>query len=221
MLLWHNCLDNVITPIYLDHLAHLILSGTCHNLGWSCVIKSCHHLKNCHHLGWRRHHLGCDRDEKLYTVSHHLGRSPPSPPPGVISRENRFRTVRRRRKDMVVRLGWDAAMPSKMSTDQHLPSCGFSTTCDLAGDIFVERTELWPYLVSPDKYPGTACNIQAGDPAQWISNHSMNLAHSIAAMNAFFDVFVCISVLLCMLRTILCSGLSTYKSRLRPFISNY
>ena len=66
---------------------------------------------------------------------------------------------------MVVRLGWDAAMPSKMSTDQHLPSCGFSTTCDLAGDIFVERTELWPYLVSPDKYPGTACNIQAGRPS--------------------------------------------------------
>ena len=172
MLLWHNCLDNVITPIYLDHLAHLILSGTCHNLGWSCVIKSCHHLKNCHHLGWRCHHLGwrrhrlgCDRDEKLYTVSHHLGRSPPSLPPGEISRENRFRTVRQRHKDMVVRLGWDAAMPSKMSTDQHLPSCGFSTTCDLAGDIFVERTQLWPYLVSPDKYPGTACNIQAGRPS--------------------------------------------------------
>ena len=49
-------------------------------------------------------------------------------------------------------------MPSKMSTDQHLPSCGFSTACDLAGYIFVERAQLWPYLVSPDKYPGTACN---------------------------------------------------------------
>ena len=125
----------------------------------------CHHViifkKSCHHLGWRRHHLGCDRDEKLYTVSHHLGRSQPSPPPGVISRENRFRTVRQRRKDVVVRLGWEAAMPSKTSTDQHLPSCGFSTTCDLAGDIFVERTELWPYLVSPDKYPGTACSPTA------------------------------------------------------------